>query len=230
MFPTLVAALALSAPVPKITPKLADLFGEPTAAKGDCTLELNKDGSLAATVPPTHPKCDGSLAGSLHPLAAKTVRADFVLTVKLTVDVPDDASSNRRPDQLLTCAAGGIAVRSVANPELGLVAAAERSPGRKGWSMCRRISGCEQTGDGNYKIHGRTTDGGTGTECYLKLSRQGAKLTAEWSADGAKWKDGYVWKITGLEDDVTVGPVAYQSTDKPLVATFDEYQLKLVEK
>lgn len=226
MLPSLLAALALSAPVPKITPKLADVFGEPTAAKGDCTLEMDKRGTLAVTVPLAHPRCDGSLAGRLQPLAAKTVRGDFVLTVRLTVDVPDDAVS---PGGLATCAGCGVAVRYEANPDLGLVAAVERLPGRKGWSLCRRVSGFELE-RGNLVGSGRTTNGGTGTESYLKLSRQGAKLTTEWSADGKTWKDGYVWVIKGMEDAVTVGPVAYQSTDKPFTASFEGYEMKELAK
>ena len=44
------------------------------------------------------------------------------------------------------------------------------------------------------------------------------------------WKDGYVWKLAGLKDVVTVGPVAYQSTDGEITATFEEYELKAVGK
>jgi hypothetical protein len=125
-----------------------------------------------------------------------------------------------------------VAVRSEVYPELGVVASAERLRGEKGWALYRRISGCEliRNGGGDLSIHGRTTDGGAGSEAHLRITRVGAKLTSEWSADGTNWKDGYVWKLAGLEDGVLIGPVAYQTTDKTLTVKVEEWVLKPVDK
>ena len=160
MLPSLLAAaLAVSAPVPKFTPSLADVFGEPTAAKGDCTLSMTGRGVLRVTVPDTHPRADGSLAGRLQSLAAKSTSENFVLTVRLTLGPLADTDAQRPPGSLLPCAGGGVAVRAESDPVVGLVAGIERQRGPKGWVLCRRVSGCEHV-RGKLAVSGRTTDGG----------------------------------------------------------------------
>jgi len=228
MFVTALLAATLAAPVPKTGPKLADLFGEPTEAKGKCTFEMDRAGVLTVTVPNDHPPSTWTENAFLTPLLAKTVDGDFVLTVRLTLSPAEGAGENRK--NRLPSVGGGVAVRAASGVDVGAVAAVERRRLKGVWGNDRQLAVAEAGPGGKVEggigLNGSLADG----PIRIRLTRRGEELTVEWAEDGKKWEKPCDRKLTGLTGAVTVGPVAFQSTDKEFIATFDEYTIEPLKK
>lgn len=228
MLAPLLAALALSAPVPKPpVPKLADVFGVPTEAKGMCTFELSKDRSLTVTVPAEHRwRTASSFA---PPLVAKEMDDDFRVTVRVRPTIPDDPgfALAANPRQEFGVQAG-LSVCAKDDPEHGSVCVLS-SVTVKGWNEWRtRVCFIEQAPRWGASGNTLRNDPEAGEAHYLRITRRGVKILQERSTDGEKWE--LVRGTFKLAGPVTVGPVAFQSTHKEFTATFDEYQVESLPK
>ena len=223
----LVPLLAVAAPVPKASPKLADLYGEPTDAKGDCTLEMGKRGVLTVTVPISHRAVDVRETDPLPPLAAKLVDGDFVATVRVAHSLPiapGTAFPRRKLPPAPTVAAGLVAFAE-GSKSYGVMATVCRDWSKAEWGTTCLFLDATPTVGGMSGVHppGVKPD----HPLYLRVSRRGEKVTQAWSADGEKWETKRTCELAG---PVLVGPVAFQSTDKEFAATFDQYELKELPK
>lgn len=217
----LVSAVALAAPVPKAKPKLEEVFGEIADPKGECKFEMQQGDALQITVPTTHPPRDPITASINPPLLGKVVEGDFVVIAKVTVGVPKTAGKTGKV--ISPVAFVGVALVSADDPKTGAnIGMVLRRPGDDWtgeWLECHRRKGS-----------GGATESGRGLEpdaaVYARVTRRGDKMTAEMSADGAKWKAFSSFQLTGATGPMTVGPTAFGCIDKEFTATISQYEIK----
>lgn len=92
----LFAALATAAPVPKLKPTMADIYGEPTADEKVCVAKMDRNGTLTLTLPTTAAAEHPANVMTRGPLIARSVDGDFTLTTRMTLDLPKTAETTHR--------------------------------------------------------------------------------------------------------------------------------------
>lgn len=216
----LVPMLAVAAPVLKRARTMQTVYGLETDAKGECKLEMGRDGALAVIVPTTERPTDPKRVAWRRPIVAKSVEGDFVLTTRVTLGPPSNAGTQLRGEPP-ACVAGvslWAAGTSVDNPRCA-VAAVGGYLDRGGWQMWDFHY---EWGAPDRAMGMDRAELNTDRPIFLRVVRKGDQVTHERSIDGREWHTAYKAVLAG---PISVGPVAFQSTDQEWSVTFDDYEL-----
>lgn len=228
MVRTLLAALfpllAVAAPVPKpAAKKLGEVYGDVVDADTACTFDLTKDGGLRVGVPKTHPAQDVEHGKTVRPLLTRKVEGDFVLTTRIK-QTYDPAAGMAETAKRGAAVAAGVALTGDDNPKLSMTLVHTLTRNGDKWDAGRFMQVKFPNGGGSGSgSSGGVTDGQT---TFMRLTRTGQELKAEYSGDGKKWFLFAKHKVDDLGEVLHVGPVAFQSTTADAEAEFDQYEIK----
>lgn len=210
---------AVAAPVPPdsdIT-KLTRAYGTWTDPDKDCKFKLD-GGELRVTIPASHHMVSKPVEGARNnaPRALREVGGDFTAVVRVVIPIPD-----RLPDTNWPYCSGGLLAWT---PDGHFVV-----------RLCGgRVNGLREAIWGHYMVgtldHIMVKELGAPTgKAFVRLNREGQKLTAGWSRDGKAWKD-----LTPVDvawgAKVKVGVVAESNLGVPVEVTFDQYSLTQPKK
>lgn len=229
------APVAVAAPVPKDTERQAieKRYGKVVDPKGDSKFEL--DGTKLKITLPANQVRDLTQKVDTAPRLTQEVKGDFVLTVRIDVQLDDDALPL---DELveqkipITAVAGGVQLRP-ADPKAAWFRygfSRYRIAGEKVQSGCPceippkmvagPFGGCGHLG----------TDGLTGESLTLKYTRKGADVRVVYTTDSKEWKGG-VNSVGFLTDEtLSVSLFAQHASTKAHTVTFSEFEIKPIEK
>jgi hypothetical protein len=213
--------LAVAAPVPKAkVPKLEDVFGEVADPKDGCKYEMGPGGSLTVTVPKG--RVETELVSVLPPMVAREVRGDFVVTVRVALELP----AKPKP-------AEGVKKWPTVRAGLSVYTAGD-NPFDSGRSVAfwwhYYVEDVCWIGSEQFSGKHRLVDDKSDRTRFARITRCGDDLTGEVSADGKVWEKLRLGTVKNLPASVSVGPFAFQTTDRELTATFDEYDIKPLPK
>ena len=216
----LLPLLAVAAPVPKaMVPKIEDVFGEIADKKSECKFEMGKGGALTITVPK-------GAVGSEKPLVSKEVEGDFILTTRVKLEYPADASGGNGKKPPAVSVGLGFTSQDDTKLHSQLFWTVTSTP-KAGWEGTIIFASNTRKGGGIYAPKLCSKEG----SLYLRLTRQGASVVGEVSEDGVGWKVfSGAFGHRAMADRLTVGPVAFGTIDKEFTATFDEYEIKPLPK
>ncbi|MEO2090544.1 MAG: DUF1349 domain-containing protein [Gemmataceae bacterium] len=228
-----VAPLVVAAPVPKDTERqrIEKLYGKIVDPKGDSKFELdgtklkitlpaNEVRTFSYTVDPDDPKNSKKYKKiNDTPRVEFTAKGDFVLTVRITAPLNDDAEPARGDeDRPFHC--GGLQIYL---PDAEWI--------RYGFGRTRRERGVEGvlTDDGPR----RWVAGGLGSrvpakdptaDSYIvRATRVGASVTFEASADGKNWDPPHSFGGCLTNDELTLTLFAQHASSKARTVTFSEF-------
>ena len=214
--------LALSAPLPKQTEqeRIHQRFGTLVDPDKDCQIELVDGQILRIRVP--------GRAHSFHltpekpnaPRVLRTVAGDFVLQVRVALSYDQDATTDLSDWPGLVGA--GLLILDGTTSRVEIRHLHERL-----FNNPWRISA-------EYDLRGPDVDRGGSTPrpldskpVYLRMTRRGNRITADWSPDGRGWLPMHPNPLDlPLSRQVQVGFHVIQNTKKPIVAEFDQYQIR----
>jgi len=214
---SLFAAVALSAPVPKVTPKMEDVYGTPVEASG-VTCEMARKGELRVGVSKDL-TVGNDQENHLRPLVSKTVEGDFTLTFRVSHTPTKDAEAVGKGE---TVVSAGVAVASDTDASRSLVVLQRHVKSRDAWKTEEWVSGRHPKGGGGSTLyHDKLEDG----PVYFRLTRRGDVFTAWSSDDGRNWSTRGAFTLPGF-GAVKVGPVVAHTTNTDHEAVFGEYEIK----
>lgn len=222
----LLPLLAPAAPVPKLTPTMADVFGKIADEKDGCKYEMGKSGALTITVPTTHPTFEPGKQSARSPLVAKSISGDFTVTLRVSSQLPKTASLVGKAEKPAILA--GLAIEYTDAPGVRVTTGVIQEFDKDEWSGHPFVS--QKDGGSRYLQHNLKVLSADAT--WVRVSRTGEKFLTETSGDGKSWQEFDKLEIHAgklLGDSVTVGPVAFGCIDKEFTATFDEYKIELLK-
>jgi hypothetical protein len=172
-------------------------------------------------VPKTHPAVEIDHGKTAPPLLTREVEGDFVLTTRLTLTHDPEAGPAGGAKQAAVAAGVSLTSADGVKSDLTLVHKLVRDQDK--WTGYRFMQymhngGGSGSGQGGLPLDGKPT--------YLRLTRTGSDLKAEYSSDGAKWLPFATKKADALGPAVRIGPVALQSTTADFEAVFDQYEIQ----
>lgn len=224
----LIPLLAVAAPVPKRKPEFGP-FGDFVDPKTRCTAEMSKDGALAMTVSPTTQAYNPWANAPPKPAIGRTISGDFVLTVRVVH--PPEETALVKTDSDDTIAGAGIVLRGEGRVEsaTAMVVLHTLNDGR--WDSGMRLSahGVREDGRVKWARSGYFRGGRPDEPTHLRLTRYGNLVTTESSVDGKEWTEHKRGVLDELSERVTVGLVAFHSTDQTSIATFDQFSLEAIK-
>lgn len=225
MIPLAVLALAVAAPVPKPAAKpLLEVYGEIADPDSKCKCELTKAGGLRVTVSKEHPATEAVHGETVvPPMLRRKVEGDFVLTTRITLSY-DPAAGMADGAKRGAAVAGGVAFTADDDPKAGLTLVHTLKKNGDKWDIGRFMQVRLPTGGGSGS--GQADGVPDGKTTFMRLTRTGHELKAEYSGDGKKYFLFAKHKVDGLGDVLMVGPVAFQSTTADFEAVFDQYEIK----
>jgi regulation of enolase protein 1 (concanavalin A-like superfamily) len=197
-------------------------WGTVTDPDGDCAVKAEK-GKLTVTVPEGTHDLNPNLGGMKAPRVLREVEGDFTALVKVTGDfTPGDKAAS---DNTSSFNGAGLLVWQDAKNYLRL----ERNAW---WRPDLGKYGCypplvEYYKDGEYQ---NTNPDGTveeffkGRSTWLKVERQGDKLTASYSHDGKEWSVAKELTVN-LARKVHLGVAATNTAAKPFAVEFEEFRV-----
>ena len=222
----LLPALAVAAPVPKLTPKTFDGFGTAVETKG-VTFESPQAGELRVSL--SKEATTGSQAHFVaRPLVTQKVEGDFELTVRVT-HAPPEAKDLAAVGKNNPVVSAGLALSSPDDPNASVVLLHRHIRDGDTWESTFNLSSrYGKKGSDSCRVSEKLHQ----QPIYLRLTRRGDEFTSAQSFDGKKWSSvfGSAHEVPGL-GAVLIGPVAGHNTNGQYEVTFDEYVLKpLTEK
>ena len=216
--------LAVAAPVPKEKVKTLGDFGEVTDARGECSLELKPAGVVRVAVPKEEPPFVLEHQKLPPVLTRKAIEGDFVLTVRVTHTPPSEAGNAKENRFNLVATSAGVAVVGEGGGKESVVLVHRHVKKQSdGW-----VSGVSHFTNHSKGSTGKVEAGAelVTEPVWLRLTRRGETVVSEASADGKKWAEVVSHPTLGLGTKLTVGLIAYQSTDSDYQATFDEFKIE----
>jgi hypothetical protein len=223
--PLVLLALAVAAPVPKAPSpkKLVEVYGEVMDPDSKCKCELTKDGGLRVVVPKDLSPVDADHGKTVPPLLVRKVEGDFVLTARIKQSY-DPAAEMAEGAKRGAAVSAGVAFVGNDDPKPCMTLVHTLTRKADAWEPSRFMQVMFPNGGGSGSGQGGgVTDGKT---TYLRLTRTGHDLKAEYSGDGKKYFLFATHKVDGLGDVLKVGPVAFHSTTGDFEAEFDQYEIK----
>ncbi len=224
----LIPMLAIAAPVPKRKPAFG-VFGDFIDPKTKCTAELSKSEALAISVPPAAQTYNPWGNAPPLPTIGRTISGDFVLTVRAVH--PPEGTALSTSDSADTIVGAGIVLRGEGRPEstAAMVVLHTLKDGK--WDNGMRLSahGVKEDGRVKWSRSGFIRGGRPDEPTFLRLTRRGDQVTTESSVDGKEWKEHKRGVLDGLNEAVTVGLVAFHTTDQASTATFDQFSLEVID-
>jgi len=211
-----------SAPLPKQTDleRIQRRFGTPADPDNDCQFDLVDGQSLRIHVP--------GRAHSLHltpekpnaPRIVRTVAGDFELQLRVKLGYQQETAADLTDWPAMVGA--GLFIQDGMQSLVEIRHLHERL-GKFPW----RIS-CE------YDLRGPGIDQGGSSPrpvdmkpVYLRISRQGDRIAADWSQDGRRWLPMHPNRLElRLRRELQVGFHVIQNTKQPMVAEFDQFEFR----
>lgn len=216
----LTAAVAAPAPPETELTKLARAYGTWTDPCKDATFKLT-GGELKVSLPAADRLFGMFYEGARNdaPRALREVEGDFTAVVRVASPI-----SNQLPEKYSPHSGGGLVAWE---SEAGFFAV-QLANGQ--------VNGNREAiwGQHSTATEWQTLVKGLGTptgKAFVRLKREGQKVTAGWSRDGKQWKD-----FDAGPQDVTWGPkvkvgvVAENNLGVPVEVTFDQYSLTQPKK
>lgn len=213
-------AVAAPVPSPDDRAKLAQAYGVWTNPDKDCTFKLT-GGEIKVSLPAANHLLGKRYEGATDnaPRALREVEGDFTAVVRVVIPIPD-----RLPKTFEPHSAGGLLAWVAEKRYFAVQFAGGRSFGTK---APEAITGLHLREKDELML-GQELGKPTGT-AFVRLKREGKKVTAGWSRDGKMWKDFEPQEVAwGAK--VKVGVVAENNLGKPVEVTFDQYQLTQPKK
>lgn len=216
------SAASVAAPVPAeddLT-KLTRAYGTWVDRDKDCKFKLT-GGGLKVLLPASDHMIDKSFVGATNnaPRALREVEGDFTAVVRVVIPIPD-----RDPKPSWQYWSGGLLAWESDEEYFGVRFCGGRVNGER-----EAIWGHYATADKHIAmISGLGAPTGKG---FVRLKREGKKITAGWSRDGKAWKDfdsspqDVAWGAK-----VKVGVVAENNLGVPVEVAFDQYSLSQPKK
>jgi len=228
VFATL-AGLAPGAPVPKENPteRMKRLFGEWVTPSEDYKITPDER-VLRFSMPDTSKITmdDPSSQRGLpqYPRSLKTVSGDFVMTVRVMTNVPNDVQVDKQPETFGV--AGGLYFTSKSSN--GFVTLRHQPDVQNKWQSTFRHSYLVRVQNGSSGTGSTSPSGRPPQEpAWLRITRTGDNFLFFKSVDGKKWLSIPSGEIPNkaLEAELTVGVFAMQRTGKPIEVEFDGFSI-----
>jgi hypothetical protein len=212
-------ATVVAAPVPP----QADLtaieraYGAWSDPDKDCNFKLT-GGELKVSIPTSDHMLGKPLEGVTNnaPRALREVDGDFTAVVRVVIPVPD-----KLPMRAWPFCSGGLVAWESDQKHFGV------------WLCGGGVNGIREAIWGFHRTatEQRSMIVGLGAptgKAFVRLKREGQKVTAGWSRDGKQWKEDPQDVAWGAK--VKVGVVAENNLGVPVEVTFDQYSLTQPKK
>lgn len=207
-----------AAPVPKESEKerIGKLFGKVVDPKKDCQFRLDKD-ALVVTLPADDSKDLCSKVDTV-PKLERTVKGEFVLTVKVAFDLPEDSKPGKAAD--VAFLGGGVCLRGKGDDWV-----------RFNYFTTNRKSRSSMVGFESPSFSTSSIGYGMGSNygkhfpaMSLRVTRTADTVHLAISTDGKAWQ-GTILMPLKLPDECTVQVYAQHSSDKARTVTFSDFAI-----
>jgi|SRR5579883_1187298 len=211
------AVVVFAAPVPKPPGPGVAAFGTVVDPDKDCQFAAD-DGRLTISLPAAHHTLTTTPTSKNAPRVVRDVDGDFTATVRVEAKLPENPTSD------LPGVDPGVAAGLVVWADSGNYVCLTRAHELLG---AKRVSSAEF----HYLEDGQ--EGGTSgapapldtAGVFLRVTRQGARITGEISPDGKEWARVSATDLKAASR-VRVGVFAENTAGRKVIAVFDKYEVK----
>ncbi len=221
----------IATPIPKNmetqAAKIKRLFGLVNYEHEECTINLTKHNKLEIEQTKDHPLSSADHSSPVNPPKVyREIDGDCVITIRCKPHLPKNAELNasvaaRR--NTLGQAAAGLSLHA-GNTYVTLVTTLNmgktRSTGMY-WKYSHQGGGGGSSTTGNKLIE---------SPRYIRLTREGMKITGSYSDDGKKFNNFGSCEARQLDEPIRVGPEFFHNTTTTCSAEFDEFTIEPLEK